>query len=433
MLLLFLPAAAAPAQEPYEGSDMLLQLRLLLLEEQYGQMIGLAESVAVPDSLQDEVWYLQGRAYQSLFQYDKAYECYARASRLVPGAPAYRVSMGMMLAKLGRTAEAIQLYEKLRMDSLARPQHAADLAGLYAQRDRWDLSLEIYNELLKKDSLNYYYLKQAGRASLELHHPDSALGFFKHAFRVNPADPYLTHQIANIYLKRKDMENALFNLQKGFVYDTSNPDLLKLRGYIWVLLNEYDMASYDLEAARQQDSNSVFIEKYLGLSYHEVKKYEEASVALRKAFALDSTDSETAFFLASALRWSRHEEEGVYWYNKSIELMQPDSGDMKNTYLQLAELYKVLHRFDEALESYNLGLSYDPDDNVVYFKIAQLYDRNLDRKKTAIEYYEKFLNKGRTDMQLYNREEQRMSPLEPHVKQRISELKEELFFEGEQK
>ena len=47
-------------------------------------------------------------------------------------------------------------------------------------------------------------------------------------------------------------------------------------------------------------------------------------------------------------------------------------------------------------------------------------------------YYEKYLYEGRTDQQLFNAEEGTSRPLEQHVKQRINELKEDLFFETQE-
>jgi tetratricopeptide (TPR) repeat protein len=248
---------------------------------------------------------------------------------------------------------------------------------------------------------------------------------------LNPADAYLTHQITNIYLKRKDLENAIFHIQNGFVYDTNNLELLKLRGYVWLLSGRYDRAIWDLERAFEIDSTSLFTNKYLGLSYHEEKLFGPSREALYRAWQLDSTDAETAYFLGSACRWSRFEEDGVRFYRKSIELQQPDPKEIKNVYLQLAELYKVLHRFDEALEAYREALMNDPADNVIYFKIAQMYDRNLDQKKTAIIYYEKYLDGEVTDHQLFDSSDGNSQALRPYVEKRIQDLREDLFFENQ--
>ena len=99
--------------------------------------------------------------------------------------------------------------------------------------------------------------------------------------------------------------------------------------------------------------------------------------------------------------------------------------------MQLAELYKVLHRFKEALNAYQEALEYDPHDNTIYYKIGQMYDRNLNQKKTAIEYYEKYLSEGKTDQYLFDASEGSSTELKEHVISRIAELREDLFFENQ--
>ena len=133
-------------------------IKLMLLEDRPEDVIRYAKRVRVADSLRDELLYLTGRAYQSLHKYDSAYLYYYMASEMDSLNPAYRVSRGSMLSKLGRTAEAIPVYESLRSDSLAGKQHLADLAALYSIRNNWSGSHAIYLELIREDSLNYYFM-----------------------------------------------------------------------------------------------------------------------------------------------------------------------------------------------------------------------------------------------------------------------------------
>ncbi len=417
--------------KPLAAQNWDQQIRSLLLDDQFEEVLAVTDTVQVPDSLMDKLNYYRGIAYQSLFKFDSAYHYYHLASIADSQNVHYLVSMGQMLTKLGRTREAVEVYENTRGQFQPGSNHLVELASLYTNRNRHKESLEIYIDLHENDPANYYYLKQAGKCFLELNRTDSALACFKTSLELNPADSYLTYQVANIYLKRKDFENAVLHLQEGFLYDSNNLDLLKLRGYIWLLSMQYEDAILDLEKARILDSSSLFINKYLGMAYHENKDFTESRQTLQQAFEIDSTDAETAYFLGSACRWSQHEEEGVIYYKKSIELRQPDPEQLKNVCLQLAELYKVLHRFDEALNAYQVALEYDPYDNTIYFKIGQMYDRNLNQKKTAIEYYEKYLSEGKTDQQLFDASEGTSTELKEHVISRITELREDLFFENQ--
>ena len=132
--------------------------------------------------------------------------------------------------------------------------------------------------------------------------------------------------------------------------------------------------------------------RILGLSLLEEKRVDESRLALSRAFVMDSLDAEIAFFLGSACRWSKYEEKAVEYYLKAIELLKPLPGQMKNIHMELAELYKVLHRFDEALGSYHDAYSHDTLDHFMIFNIAQVYDQNLHQKRKAIQYYEKYVS-----------------------------------------
>jgi tetratricopeptide (TPR) repeat protein len=418
-----------------QQTDTLSLARNLLLNEEYRKVLDLTvnypktSEIDSPDSLRARMLFYRGTAYQELSVYDSALQCFVLAGKLHPGNRVCIKAQGSALQKLGRTREAVAVCEQLVQTDSSDRKSQADLAALYWLRHEYLKSIAVYRQLLKEDSLNYYFLKQNGRNYLELNRDDSALVFFEAAFRQNPADAFLTHQIANLYLRKKDLDLALYSLQQGFIYDTSNLDLLKLRGYLWMLSHEYQRAIRDLEKARLQAPSSLFVLKYLGMSYHEEKQYEQAREALLLAFKLDSTDEETAYFLGSACRWSKFEEDGVYYYRKAVELQQPDPQNLKNIYIQLAELLKVLHRFDEALDSYRNALAQDPSDNTLYFKIGQVYDQNLHKKSTAIEYYEKYLSGNHTDQQLFNAAKGTSQPLEKHVRERITSLKQELFME----
>jgi tetratricopeptide (TPR) repeat protein len=414
-----------------QSEDPALLLKLLLLEDHFEELLQVTDTLKVADSLMEQVYYFRGRAYQSLLNYDSAYHYFHMAYQLDSTDLSYRVSMGHALQRLGRIRETIEIYEAIVSESQPRDQHLAELANLYAIRMEYAKSQAIYKSLLEKDSLNYYYAKQAGKNFLDMEQLDSAIYYYEYAFALNQKDVFLAHRLGNLHLRNKDLPTAVMRVSTGLDFDSTNLDLLKLRGYLFLLYEQYEPAIMDLKKAWLQDSLSVFTNKYLGMSYHEEKRFDEARIALLEAFSLDSMDAETAFFLGNACRWSRFEEEGVMYFKKSIELRQPDPMKLKNVYIQLAELYKVLHRFDEAFEAYDMALECHPADITIYYQIAQTYDRNLDQKKTAVEYYEKFLAAGSSEFQLSNASEEILSPLELYVRERVNLLKEELFFKAQ--
>ena len=92
------------------AQGLVKQLKLLLLDERFEEVIGLSDSVETPDSLVDKIYYYRGRAYQSLLSYDSAYHYYSLAAALDSNSVSYRVAMGQMLAKLGSMRASGQIH-----------------------------------------------------------------------------------------------------------------------------------------------------------------------------------------------------------------------------------------------------------------------------------------------------------------------------------
>lgn len=412
-----------------QPDEPVLPLKLLLLDDRFEEVLQVTDTLELPDSMMDQVYYYRGIAYQSLLKHDSAYHYYQMACQADSSSLTFRTAKGQTLYRLGRIREAIETYEALVAEFQPSDQHLAELANLYSIRKEYTRSLAIYTQLLEKDSLNYYYAKQAGKNLLDMNRPDSAIYYYEYAFSLNQRDVFLAHRLGNLYLLKKDPIAGINVVSIGLVYDSTNLDLLKLRGYLYLHFGLMEQAIGDFQKAWLQDSLSVFINKYLGMSYYEDKQFKKARIRLMEAFRLDSLDGETAFFLGNACRGSNFEEEAICYYNKAIKLNQPDPNTMKNLYNQLAEVYKVLHRFDEAFEAYDKITEYDTANLTVYFRIAQTYDRNLNQKKTAIEYYEKFLSLSSAEPSLPDESESPETALERQARLRINRLKEELFFE----
>ena len=412
-----------------QPEEPVLPLKLLLLDDRFEELLQVTDTLELPDSLMDQVYFYRGRAYQSLLNHDSAYHYFHLACQADSSSLTFRTALGQMLYRLGRIREAIEIYEALLAEFQSSERHLAELANLYSIRKEHAKSLAIYTGLLEKDSLNYYYAKQAGKNLLDMNRPDSAIYYYEYAFSLNQRDVFLAHRLGNLYLVRKKLIAGINTVSIGLVYDSTNLDLLKLRGYLYLHFGLMEQAIGDFQKAWLQDSLSAFTNKYLGMSYYEDSRFIQARLSLMEALRLDSLDGETAYYLGNACRGCNFEEEAVCYYNKAIKLNQPDPSTMKNLYIQLAEAFKILHRFDEAFEAYDKALEFNPDDHKIYFRIAQTYDRNLDRKKTAIEYYEKFLTRGNAEPPMPDEGDSQETALERQARLRINRLKEELFFE----
>ena len=213
-----------------QPEEPVLHLKLLLLDDRFEELLQVTDTLALADTLMDQVYYFRGQAYQSLLNYDSAYHYYHLAYQVDSSNLSFRIAIGTMLYRLGRISESIEIYEAIVAEFQPLDQHLAELANLYSIRKEYAKSLAIYKGLLEKDSLNYYYAKQAGKNFLDMNQSDSAIYYYEYAFSLNPKDVFLAHRLGNLHLLNKDLQTAINRVSTGLFYDSTNLDLLKLRG-----------------------------------------------------------------------------------------------------------------------------------------------------------------------------------------------------------
>jgi tetratricopeptide (TPR) repeat protein len=85
-------------------------------------------------------------------------------------------------------------------------------------------------------------------------------------------------------------------------------------------------------------------------------------------------------------------------------------------YILLAEVLKADNRYSEAISAYNKSQEYR-DDYSIYLNIANLYDEKLKDIPKAIRYYEMFLNRPKTNRDMFTNE------FSESVRKRVESLK----------
>ena len=401
----------------------------LYFNEQYYQLIHEAKSRIRDDSISADLYYILGLTYSEISKYDSALYFFQNALKTDSTNLKLLSATGRIYTALGRYNEAIKTYEIIldKDSSIIKPRTL--LANLYLLQNNHPEAIIHYVYLAGNDTSNYFYYKQLGRCHQELGDTDLALANFIKAFNLNPYDLGIVSRMINLYLRKKDFVNGLELANKGLAIDSMNIELRKQRAYLYYLTEQYDQAIQDFHQAMVAGDSSQFTCKYLGLCLYEGKKFLDAREHLRMAYVKDTFDAETTFFLGLSYRWSQEEELGVEYLNKTLELLKPDPRQMSRIYIELAGVYQVLHQFDMTIESYTKALGYTDSKDLIYFRLGQVYEENLDNKKMAIEYYQKYLDNKTADHQLYDSSSQTMEPLLYQVQSRINRLREELFFE----
>ena len=369
---------------------------------------------------------------------------------------------GMILNKLGKTAEAIRIlenglerYEEDRQIELlvsdlyfsngqfpkAKPllvKHQ-DLPGKFVQlieilefERNYTEVIRLLDEKLMEDSLNTRYLIHMGDNYFQQDSLKKATRYFEKAFQINPEDQETAKKLANIHLKMKQYERTLEICDQILENDSTNKAFIRIKGMASFNLDDYETARDCFLYLLLKGDSSYFILKHLGISELNNMQWHIGRDHLLQAFRLDSNDFETCFFLGRSFLNSPTQETGLHYLDRADSLLRPDPKVRAALYIEKQSIYAVMNRYDKALECYMAAYKLNPRAEYLFYT-ASVYEYGLKDKRKALEYYELFLSvlPPKTVSVQQQEKGQITVSLRKAAETAIARIKEELFFEGE--
>jgi tetratricopeptide (TPR) repeat protein len=191
-----------------------------------------------------------------------------------------------------------------------------------------------------------------------------------------------------------DYNNGLEIARKFLSKDSTNTKILKLNAYCYYLLKNYSDAERWFLKCNEKGDSSLFCYRYTALSFFMQEKYDTAVKYFLKAFEIDTSDAEMAYYVgASAYKsYSTNTDTGVYYFNKAVALEKHHLQFLSIVYSEMAEAYNNIFQSDTALYMLRRAHEIDPLKKSVLFKTAYQYDYWLKDKVTATKYYQQYLD-----------------------------------------
>lgn len=352
--------------------------------------------------------------YQKIGKIEAAYNC-------LNNIPSKTVTDSVHLAqlnyKMGNQLEALISYELLYN---AHPDNlllGIEIAAIYYKNEEFNKAVEHYKKLIVKDSTNsYLHYKLARSYSKENEHKKASI-HYKKTLKLSPKQHKSMFYLAEHYNDYKKYDKAIYYIEKALQIAPRNLNYLKLNTHIY-----YNSASFDksISVAKKiiaLDPKNTFAYNSIGLSFYNQNQLDSAMTYQMKAVLFDFQNAE---------------------YAKNAGLI----AEKKQDYKSAKRLYLIsLQNLEEEKYSqlYHLGLIALAEKNkataINYFKQAfknnsnfygALYmqavtsDGYYKDKQIALKLYKKYLAKFKTS----NPEKTTF------VKQRITSIKEKLFFEN---
>lgn len=388
----------------------------LLFSGQYAEAIPLLEQLVQKDTTNSKLYFRLGKAYQNLNKNSLAKNNYQKAYQLDPNATATLLNLSSCLFSLGNYPDAEKKLIEAKSTNPNNYQIGILLAKTYAIQNKHQKSLEIYQELQVKDSLNPYIYKQIGNLKKKKDDFIGSLEAYLKAYKLNPKDiSVLTHTI-QLYYEMTAYQQALGIANKGLSIYPNNSLLLKKKAQVLIGLEWYDNALTILKDLKQNKQLSLVENKQLGICYMQTKQYKQAINSFSDCGQTFDKDPIINFYNGICCTRLEQNEKGITYFENAIEYITPSIEAAMH--LHLAKAYVTTHQFKKGVEAYKKHLELSDKDPAVYYEMATAYEEFGNNKDKALAYYTKFIQ------QSANKDE----PKYVYAKSRILHIKENIHF-----
>ncbi len=393
----------------------------LLYEQHYNEAVEAIEDSLAMDSTSHVLHYQLGKAWLGLDNYPAALRCFQKSHHSDTSFIPSMKELGLLYDYMGQSKMGIALFEKIMTLRPEDQRVISDLARMYKRNGYYPEAIQQYLYLIEDYPDNYLYHKKVGECYLKMNYRVEAWKYFSNAHALNPDDLDILLRLGNLAVKSGNYLEGIAYTKHGLTIDSTSIAMLKLNGYLHMLNVHSDTAIQRFEQCLALGDSSFFTNKYLGLSHYQKDEFDYAAAHLAVAVELDSSDIENYYYYASALSKALYKKKSIDAFQKLLKILEPPKDLTVDIYTALSENHSYLNQHEVAL-SYELDLIELDGNPIWYLRVASHYDYQSGDGKKAISYYQKFIDEM---------EEESANPFVEVARNRITKIREDLFFHGD--
>ncbi len=249
----------------------------------------------------------------------QAYADYHQAYLLEPGLKT-ALPLSANLETIGRTAEKLRLLSALNEQLPANRRVERLLADAYAGSGLAAKALNLYNEMLRKDSSDPETLYEKAMLLEQMKDTAGAIASLKEAYRFQGVDTYGL-ELAHLYAEQKNplaLEICNAVLRQDSLRLLIDP--LFIKGIYFANMKQYQKAieQFDLCISRDWKTTDAYLEK--GRIYFNMGNFNAALQTFKLAITVSNTDPDAYFWLGRCYEAQHHNPDAISNYQRAISL-----------------------------------------------------------------------------------------------------------------
>lgn len=388
------------------GVDMVYYLALsFYLQNKYPEALQQLDKIDPKDYFSPKIPFLYGQVFEKNGEIDKAINAYNFVINKSPKHVKARVRLaGLYMTKdnlpeAGKHAEYVIKHRTLASQSeLSKAYYYRGRMHMVANRDLEaikDLEKALENAPGDPDILLDFYTLKArhgekikdasglakmfafmaqGERSLKDEKVDEALAHFLSAREANDKDPTPLLRIADVFIKKGDLQSANMNLAKALALAPKQKDIFPK--YIRTLIQSYEFEEANQVLAKYKETlpDQLLVDRMQGEIYFKQEKYQEANTFLKKALGASNFDSSVYVAYATLMFKTNNFRDSAFYFGLALRFDPFNTDAVIGIGKSLAELESL----DKGVEYVQNALANSPHKAALLNGIAEIYVRKGD-------------------------------------------------------
>ena len=369
------------------------------------------------DTLQDISNYKVGNIYASIDDYKNAIVFYKKSLEYNQSSKV-QLSLAKSYQKVKKYKAAIIIYETFLETNTDNLLITYQLGKLYFSVNNLEKASEIFKMLSKKDVTNPNYHYQLGLISARKADGNGMLDNFLNAYKVDETHVKSVYQLAKTFalIRKKDSSNLF--IEKGLHLNNLHINLNKLKINELYRQEKFTEAISRLKILDSITPNDLYNKKMLGRSYFNIDSLDLAKENFEAAKKIDKEDFKILTYLGHIYRAKKDYRNAMIHYLRATRV---GSKERSEEYYSLAMLYLERKQSSAAIVTLKTAFKENQRRHKILYQLAITSDSYYKDKKIAYNLYDDYIM----------RFEEKDKDITAFVKNRMKEIKKELFLKGE--
>ena len=375
--------------------------------DKYESARGIFTQLTFKEPTNGENWYYLGQSYLNLFKEDSAEWAYNEGVKLAPKTSANYVGIGELLIANKKVEEAKSQFNKALSFSRGRDGMIKDAKTLRlvasalvsTENKVVDEALNHIKNALEIAPQDYDVLIAAGDVYLEMNKGGDAATQYERAEVVDPKNPKAFTRVATIWLRVRNSEQTLTDLNKALAIDPNYAPALKLMSELYYKSKKYQLAKEYYTKYLDNSEPSLANQKRFAKILFNSKEFEDALPKILDVIKLEDSDAYmhrmagySYFEVGELKKDTSMYRQGVAELELFLSKIAPDKM-LASDYEYLGKLYSRIPNKDSlAVINMSKAIEMAPD-KIELLKEAGMVFNKIKRFDKSIVCFETYISK----------------------------------------